>query len=213
MFRQGKQETEETIDQFYARFRHLASNCDFTNLEEEIKTQLVEKKCVDQNPKDVHHKYGMGELVNQSKMRRQHVLGNHDNQHIRKKKKLVSSNSDSSDEEVFSLSNSRREKQHPVAKLRLEKVKIDFLVDTGATVNILTAGDYQRICDVSKKRIPLQKTKTRIFAYGSPEPVPLQGKLTAMVKLKHRVAAATFYVTKDTQVLLFLVMTRPLVYV
>ena len=82
---------------------------------------------------------------------------------------------------------------------KLEKVKIDFLVDTGATVNILTAGDYQRMCDVLGKRIPLHKTKTRIFAYGSSEPVSLEGKLTAMVESKHRVAAATFYVTKDTQ--------------
>ncbi len=43
VFRQAKQETEETIDHFYTRLRHLASTCDFTNLEEEIKTQLVEK--------------------------------------------------------------------------------------------------------------------------------------------------------------------------
>ena len=75
------------------------------------------------------------------------------------KEKLVSSNSDSSDEDVFSLSNSRREKQPPVAKLKLEKVKIDFLVDTGATVNILTAGDYQRMCDVLGKRFRYIKLK------------------------------------------------------
>ena len=103
----------------------------------------------------------------------------------------MTSNSDSSDEDVFSLSNSRREKQPPVAKLKLEKVKIDFLVDTGATVNILTAGDYQRMRDVLGKRIPLHKTKTRIFAYGSSEPVSLQGKLTAIVW--------SSYVTKDKQ--------------
>ena len=43
LFHQAKPETEETIDQFYTRLHHLASTCDFTNLEEEIKTQLVEK--------------------------------------------------------------------------------------------------------------------------------------------------------------------------
>ena len=305
VFRQAKQETEETLDQFYTRLRHLASTCDFTNLEEEIETQLVEKCCStrlrrkafrDDSKLDELLQYARaleissiavekhnrsGETVYQTSKHQQQPRNRHltsatcyncgekwphsdkpwraigktcrsckkvghfekvcrsksngrasqipnrgacktkqtdpDATRIRALKrqetpinqlqqsehpqndKLVSSSSNSSDDDLCSLSNSRREKQPPAAKLKLEKVKVDFLVDTGATANILTAGDFQRICAVTKKRIPLQETKTRIFAPGSSEPVSLEGKLSAIVESKHRVAAATFYVTKDTQ--------------
>lgn len=41
IFRQAKQRPNETSDQFYTRLRHLGCTCDFANLDEEIKTQLV----------------------------------------------------------------------------------------------------------------------------------------------------------------------------
>ncbi|CAB4042236.1 Transposon Ty3-I Gag-Pol poly, partial [Paramuricea clavata] len=44
-----------------------------------------------------------------------------------------------------------------------------------------------------------QPTKTRIYAFGSSEPVELKGKFEVLVDSKRCVAAATFYVTKGTQ--------------
>ena len=42
-FRQAKQMPNESVDQFTTRLRHLASTCDFTNLSQEIKIQLIEQ--------------------------------------------------------------------------------------------------------------------------------------------------------------------------
>lgn len=42
ILRQAQQRDDETLDQFYIRFHHLAKNCEFTDAKKEIKTQLVE---------------------------------------------------------------------------------------------------------------------------------------------------------------------------
>jgi hypothetical protein len=86
-----------------------------------------------------------------------------------------------------------------MTKLKINGVKVEFLIDTGASVNILTQKDYEFLCTKSKDQISLRKTKTRIYAFGSSEPVELKGKFDALVDSKRRVAAATFYVTKGTQ--------------
>ena len=42
ILRQAQQRDDETLDQFYIRFHHLAKNCEFTDAKKEIKTQLVQ---------------------------------------------------------------------------------------------------------------------------------------------------------------------------
>ena len=42
VFRQACQEQNETIDQFHTRLRHLSATCDFKDVDEKIKNQLVE---------------------------------------------------------------------------------------------------------------------------------------------------------------------------
>jgi hypothetical protein len=42
IFREVGQRSDETIDQFCTRLRHRASTCEFDNVEDEIKTQIVE---------------------------------------------------------------------------------------------------------------------------------------------------------------------------
>lgn len=41
-FRQAKQETNETINQYYARLLKLSKNCEFQDTDLEIKTQIVQ---------------------------------------------------------------------------------------------------------------------------------------------------------------------------
>jgi hypothetical protein len=41
-FRQAKQRVDESIDQFHTRLRHLGATCDFGDLDDEIRTQIVE---------------------------------------------------------------------------------------------------------------------------------------------------------------------------
>jgi hypothetical protein len=86
-----------------------------------------------------------------------------------------------------------------MTKLKINGVKVEFFIDTGASVNILTQKDYEFLCTNSKDQISLRKNKTRIYAFGSSEPVELKGKFEVLVDSKRRVAAATFYVTKRTQ--------------
>ena len=107
------------------------------------------------------------------------------------------SDSDSS-EEIFVVSRAKKVRQPPMTKLKINGVIVEFLIDTRASVNILTQKDYEFLCTKSKE-IFLRKTKTRIYAFGSSEPVELTGKFEALVDSKRRVAAATFYVTKGTQ--------------
>ena len=41
VFRQGKQRTGETLDQYATRLRKLASTCEFTDLNKELKSQII----------------------------------------------------------------------------------------------------------------------------------------------------------------------------
>ena len=41
-FRQAKQRVDESIDQLHTRLRHLGATCDFDDLDDEIRTQIVE---------------------------------------------------------------------------------------------------------------------------------------------------------------------------
>ena len=53
------------------------------------------------------------------------------------------------------------------------KVNVKFLPDTGASVNIIDRSTYDMLCQSG--RYPLFKSKSKIFAYGSDEPLKLRG--------------------------------------
>lgn len=95
---------------------------------------------------------------------------------------LTDSGSSDSTENVFKKKN----KQPPIAKLKINGVQVEFLIDS---VNILTQGDYQKICTNSKKQILLRKTETTIYAFGCSKPVELQEKFDIMTETK-RVAVS-----------------------
>ena len=303
VFRKATQRPDETIDQFCTRLRHLGSTCEFDQLDDEIKMQLVEncrssrirRKAFrdDPNLEDLmkyaraleisdHHsselekqhrqetvyytaprehqpnrtskasrvcyncggtyphqtnpcpaigktcnicsKTGHFARVCKSKSTSKPARGksqttsrnyrssNNLNALQRKpeqqeappnspvQRELEMSDSDSSDntENVFTVHKPKNEKQPPLTHLKIDGVQVEFLMDTGASVNILTQQDYDNICTISNRPIPLKKTKTKIYAFGSSQPVQLLGKFDTMIETKRRVAAATFYVTKGT---------------
>ena len=53
------------------------------------------------------------------------------------------------------------------------RVKVYFLPDTGASVNIIDKSTYDVLCQAG--RYPLFSTKSRIYAYGSDQPLKLRG--------------------------------------
>ena len=73
-----------------------------------------------------------------------------------------------------------------------------FLVDTGATVNILTKRDLDNILSSRNESMHLKKTKTSVYAFGSREPIQLQGKFDTVIESKPRVTVATLYAMKET---------------
>ena len=70
----------------------------------------------------------------------------------------------------------KKKKQQPIVKLKVQGVQVPFLVDTGATVNILTKDDFDNVRTMTKERITLQNTKTSVYAFGSKEPSAITRK-------------------------------------
>ena len=109
---------------------------------------------------------------------------------------LSEESSSSSDEASFAIAAKGKKKQAPVAKLKIEGATVDFLVDTGSTVNLLGDEQFAKICKNADKPIELIKTNAKIYAYGSQETLFLKGKFQADVASKNQCVKATFYVTK-----------------
>ena len=76
-------------------------------------------------------------------------------------------------------------------QLRLnDSFDLTFLVDTGATVNIIDSKTYESL----QHQIKLEPAKTKIFAYGSATPLQLKGCFSAMIESKSRYTVSQFYV-------------------
>jgi hypothetical protein len=252
VFRQAKQMTDETMDKFHTRLRKLAKTCEFTDIDREIKTQIIqgclsqrlrrralretmtlaqlldyarsfetsetqargmEKKLQSETTEYINRTTHQPERnkfkrVNQRCYRcngnyphvgracpakgktcnfcgkenhfaavcRKRDVGSRndkrkdqdfDNQkkksyHSVKKVEVASDPegaTSSDDEYVFASSGTRHGKsgKHPIVTVTIGKEKVDFIVDTGATVNLIEETDFLRLEDVT-----LRKSSTRI---------------------------------------------------
>ena len=110
------------------------------------------------------------------------------------------SDTNTSREDCWAMSSNvhKKKKQPPVVKLEINGVQVPFLVDTGATVNILRKRDLDNILSSRNESMHLKKTKTSVYAFGSREPIQLQGKFDTVIKSKRRVTVATLYAMKET---------------
>ena len=77
---------------------------------------------------------------------------------------MLDSDSSDSTENVLTVIKPKNKKQPPSTHLKIDRVLVEFLIDTGSSVNILTQKDYKNICTTSKSQIPLKKTKTKTYA-------------------------------------------------
>ena len=110
------------------------------------------------------------------------------------------SDTNTSREDCWAMSSNvhKKKKQPPAVKLKINGVQVPFLVDTGATVNILTKRDLDNILSSRNECMHLKKTKTSVYAFGSREPIQLQGKFDTVIESKRRVTVATLYAMKET---------------
>ncbi|XP_065068993.1 uncharacterized protein LOC135694219 isoform X1 [Rhopilema esculentum] len=77
-------------------------------------------------------------------------------------------------------------------RLKIKGQRIPFLVDTGASINIIDNATFSQL-----KGISLQPTNIKAYAYNSQTPVKMKGKFESLVETKKRYAVAKFYVTED----------------
>ena len=311
VFRQPKQRSGETVDQFHTRLRHLGAMCGFTSLDDEIRTQIVEQcsssrlrrkalrddtsladlisyarsiELADKHTAVIEKQHHQEERVysnrndrvfprkkpqicfncggnyphkdqcpatgkecrncrkighfarackskgkypaklrgakqekeprepakHENDRRDQHSGRVHNVEAKRNETKLGQqntpsskspNNSDSSEDSewCFTMSSEANKKQPPFVKLKVKGSQVPFLVDTGATVNVLMKNDFDKVCAATKDKITLKKTRTSVYAFGSREPVSLLGKFNTVIESKLRITATTVYVMQETK--------------
>ena len=98
----------------------------------------------------------------------------------------------SSDEEsfVFRIGDSAR----PVYPIFVENTKINMLIDSGSTLNILDETTYRTLSKIPK----LQNSTAKIFTYSGQVPLKLKGTFIATVRACGKATQAKFYVTEGS---------------
>ena len=76
---------------------------------------------------------------------------------------------------TWSVSQDQMNKERPVFLLKVNGVKVEFLADSGASVNILSLKDYNRL----ETKPSLEYHKKFVYAYGSDVPLNIRGKSRA----------------------------------
>jgi hypothetical protein len=100
-----------------------------------------------------------------------------------------SDDSDHADEHVvFTVGTSKT----PTVTLHIDDRPLTFIVDTGATLNILDYSSYQSLCRKPKLLSPCPV----IYAYGSQTPLPVVGYFAAEISHKKKTVSTNFYVIK-----------------
>ena len=82
----------------------------------------------------------------------------------------------------------------PKASVEIGKVKVEMIVDTGATTNILDETAYRSICQ--HETTDLQLTAKRLFAYGSDSQLTILGKFDATIAFKDKHKSTTIHVVQ-----------------
>ncbi len=103
------------------------------------------------------------------------------------------SSSSSEDEHLYTCVDSKTTKM-PSTKVKINNVHVRMIIDTGASTNIIDENTFALI----NKRNPtlLKRTRTKLFAYGSKQQLPVIGKFEATIETKKRMTAATIHVVK-----------------
>ena len=94
----------------------------------------------------------------------------------------------SEDDYVYTVSKEQNKKTH--ANVTVNGQNVHFLIDTGATVDIIDANTFEKL----RKKVSLQKSTTKIYAYGFQTPLPLKGQFQATLESKKRYTVSQIYV-------------------
>ncbi|KAL5011216.1 hypothetical protein ScPMuIL_011700 [Solemya velum] len=103
---------------------------------------------------------------------------------------------DEDDEYVFTFTNLSTREKLPHFKVKILGLQLDVLADSGATVNLLSKHDFERITCRPK----LQPTRTKITLYGHKDTISVLGKFEASICSDYESTTATFYVVEETEI-------------
>ncbi|XP_062614532.1 uncharacterized protein K02A2.6-like [Saccostrea cucullata] len=247
-FRQAKQQSSEIMDSYHTRLRQLAENCEFEDVDREIKSQVIQgcessrlrRKALrepdltlqqildsaramevsqlqasgmeDHKSQDVHLN-AANRKVNSSKQRKQRepTKNGHFSKQCRSGQKQDTRNfnrtpkskkpgvnnldNDSSDEEYAFGLQLNATKSLPIANVKINGIKVDMLVDSGASVTVMDESTFERVS--RKKPIKLSKSNAKVHAYGMKAALPIRGKFRAEIESKLRIIDTEILVVKS----------------
>ena len=81
-------------------------------------------------------------------------------------------------------------KKIPTTTLTIDGKEIEVMLDTGTTVDILDEKTFQKFGQ------PLQKTRTKLFPYGSTKSLPVLGSFPALIEAPDRYCRTEFYIVR-----------------
>ena len=82
-------------------------------------------------------------------------------------------------------------------KLKVEENDVEFLTDSGATVNLIDRSTFDELA--SKSKLTLHPTNTKIFTYGGKEAIKLDGIIFANIRHKEIQHLTRIHVTSESQ--------------
>ncbi len=83
----------------------------------------------------------------------------------------------------------------PRANVSLFDLKSEFLVDTGAPVNVIDEITYAKFAN----KAPLEKCNISFYGYSAEQPLPILGQFVTQVQYKERSTTAGFIVIKGNE--------------
>jgi hypothetical protein len=83
--------------------------------------------------------------------------------------------------------------------VKINNSNVDFLIDTGSSINILDENTFKKIGSKPK----LSHSNKRVFAYGSDKTLELIEKFQATIETDSKITTATMYVVKGKHENLF----------
>ena len=105
--------------------------------------------------------------------------------------------SDTDDEEYLYTVTSENQNT-PKARIKVNNVDVQMVVDTGASIDIIDQPDFEAL--QKSARIALQKSKTRIFAYRAANDLNVLGKFEATLESKTKSQYPPFMLLMETMV-------------
>ena len=111
----------------------------------------------------------------------------------------TSQSSETSDDEiVFGVQNAQKcASKPPKATVTVGNCKIDVIVDTGASINILDTPTFNKIVGQNPK-LQLTSSTSKVFAYAADVPLDIAGKFETEIETRHRITFGTFYVARKS---------------